>query len=999
MSAWTPPDDAQLDLLQVQVARRENRAYFFDRLENPEWVAPLAAREFFSAPPSAIHNGEQGSVRFPPWPEGRYLVRMVPLAPDAVMSVLEALPASDNPVATQTALRIVGALPDDHFGRLAPKVLEWLREPLGFRFGDQFADEAAATISRLARIGEVDMSVRVARELLRLEPQSDAHASDEADEAASLLRPQPVSQLSDWAYGRAIEQFLPDLVDAAGLDAVRMFSALLNDALRLSAYAGESADEANHSYIWRPAVEDHAQNSDRDVASLLVSAVRDAAVRFASTSAHALEAVVIQLEKATSLHRRIALHVLTHADGGETLATERISNRNLFDDYRLRHEYAALLRHRFGDASDEARQRFIEWVYAGPDLERYRQLWTASDGTTPSEDEESGYIAHWQRDWLSYVVGHLPDQVAALYQSHVERYGDAEHPDFVSWTSAEWGPESPVSTEEMSTWPPSKVVDYLEAWQPDTERSFFSASMEDLGRVVKKAVAERAAEFEAVADRLAALDPTYVRHSLDGLRSAVKSGVQFDWEPVLRLMWSVVGHPFEEEDDEPDWGSDRGWRWARREVASLIQTGTGDGDNSIPFRFRATVWQILAALMNDPNPSPAYEASNISNVQIAGPHPPPDTPSPEYEERVASTIDTMGPHTLSMNTNRGEAMRSVMNYALWCRRELATGDSDRETGFDEMPEVRDLLAARLDTATDPSVAVRAVYGEYLPWLALIDREWVTAHLRRIFPVSPDYADLRNAAWNTYICWCQPLDPVFDLLRTEYEAAIERVPSSGHKRLLRLNEADQKLGEHLVIFYWRGKLPRRSLERWFEVAGDALAAHSMEFVGRALRNTEGEVPPEVLQRIRDLWDWRLDAIGTSPAQHPLEARAFAPTFVSAKFDDDWSLATLETTLAAGSPDWLGHDAIERLAEIATSKPATATRLVRQMLESAANEWDHATWEDPVRALLMQTMDVQDVEARDHREAIIDHYVKRGYYDFKNLAQQPITSTSESPLASG
>ncbi|WP_419854767.1 hypothetical protein [Candidatus Poriferisodalis sp.] len=984
MSAWTPPDDAQLDLLQVQVARRENRAYFFDRLENPEWVAPLAAREFFSAPPSAIHNGEQGSVRFPPWPEGRYLVRMVPLAPDAVMSVLEALPASDNPVATQTALRIVGALPDDHFGRLAPKVLEWLREPLGFRFGDQFADEAAATISRLARIGEVDMSARVARELLRLEPQSDAHASDEADEAASLLRPQPVSQLSDWAYGRAIEQFLPDLVDAAGLDAVRMFSALLNDALRLSTYAGESADEANHSYIWRPAVEDHAQNSDRDVASLLVSAVRDAAVRFASTSAHALEAVVVQLEKATSLHRRIALHVLAHADGGETLASERISDRNLFDDYRLRHEYAALLRHRFGDASAEARQRFMEWVYAGPDLERFREWRTASDDTTPTGDEESGYIADWQRDWLSYVADHLSDRAAELYRSHVTRYGDAEHPDFVSWITTDSGPDSPLSKDEMDDWPPSKVADYLRAWRPDSERPHFSASMEDLGRVVKEAVAERAPEFAPIADSLATLDPTYVRHCLDGFQSAIKSGVQFDWEPVLALMSSVVGHPFEEDGDDPGWDRDPGWRWARGEVASLIQTGVGDRDNRIPFRFRETVWHLLATLMNDPDPSPAREASDMGNVQIVGPHPPPNTPSPAYEAHVASRTATMGPLTLSMNTNRGKAMRSVMSYALWCRRELADDGADNKTGFDEMPEVRDLLAAHLNPATDPSVAVRAVYGEYLPWLALIDEGWVNAHLHRIFPASPEHVSLRDAAWNTYICWREPFDPVFDLLRTEYEAAIKRVPTSGHRDLSNSNEADQKLAEHLVIFHWRGKLPRQLLERWFNFADDALAAHSMDFVGRALRNTEGDVPAEVLRRIRDLWNWRLDAIGDSPEQHPLEASAFAPTFVSSKLDDDWSLAGLETTLAAGSPEWLGHDAIERLANIATSRPATATRLTRRMLDSAANEWDHASWEDPVRSLLDATRNAHDTETRDHRAAIIDHYVKRGYYDFKNLA---------------
>ena len=357
----------------------------------------------------------------------------------------------------------------------------------------------------------------------------------------------------------------------------------------------------------------------------------------------------------------------------------------------------------------------------------------------------------------------------------------------------------------------------------------------------------------------------------------------------------------------------------------------------------------------------------------------------------------MGPLTLSMNTNRGKAMRAVMSYALWCRRELAEDGTDNKSGFDDMPEVRDLLAEHLNPATEPSVAVRAVYGEYLPWLGFIDKGWVNTHLSDIFPASPEDASLRDAAWNTYICWSQPYDPIFSLLQSEYAAAIDRVPSVGGRDLSDSDGADQKLGEHLVTFHWRGQLPRPLLDRWFEVADDELAAHSMEFVGRALRNNEGEVPPKVLQRIRDLWDWRLDAIRDCPEQHALEAGVFALTFVSSKFDDDWSLAALETTLATGSPEWLGQDAIERLTEIATSKPATATRLARRMLERAANEWDHATWEDPVRSLLVATMDAHDAETRDHREAIIDHYVKRGYFDFKNLAQNPISSVPNDPLA--
>src|SRR5215218_8583312 len=84
--SWAPPTAEELDRLAVLSARPENRAYFFDRLENPNWVRDLAQRGFFANPPGPVPAGEPGYVRFPPWPEGRYLVRVAAEAPAAVAS-------------------------------------------------------------------------------------------------------------------------------------------------------------------------------------------------------------------------------------------------------------------------------------------------------------------------------------------------------------------------------------------------------------------------------------------------------------------------------------------------------------------------------------------------------------------------------------------------------------------------------------------------------------------------------------------------------------------------------------------------------------------------------------------------------------------------------------------------------------------------------------------------------------------------------------------------
>ena len=504
------------------------------------------------------------------------------------------------------------------------------------------------------------------------------------------------------------------------------------------------------------------------------------------------------------------------------------------------------------------------------------------------------------------------------------------------------------------------VIEHLATWEPGDRTDWgFGPTQEGLGRAFKGAVSNRPTEFAAVADRMNPLDPTYVRHFLSGIEAAVKDGTSVPWDRPIQLMASVLDHPFEAEDGSLDLDRDAGWTWARGEVATLIQEGVADRDNRIPFELRAAVWDVLEPLTRDPNPTPLDE----------------------------ETFDhgSMDPYTMSINVNRGKAMHAVVAYALWCRRELESRGVDSAAGFDLMPEVRAGLEEHLDPANDPSIAVRAVYGKWLPWLLLLDEQWVTVNIVHILPRLPELAALRDAAWNTYVSWCQPFNPVYEALHHEYEAAVERVPSRVPVGFAR-ESADTKLGEHLVTFYWRGCLRSGPLERWFELADDETAARVMTFLGRALNNTEGGVEPEVLGRIRALWDSRLLAIAQKPESHKSEASSFAFTFASAKLDDNWSLAGLEITLQAGNARFLGGDIISRLANIASTKPAEAARFTLKMLNGSNDVWDHVAWRDQVRDVLSATSQAVDPPTVENRAAIVDYYVKRGELDFREFSPQ-------------
>ncbi len=136
----------------------------------------------------------------------------------------------------------------------------------------------------------------------------------------------------------------------------------------------------------------------------------------------------------------------------------------------------------------------------------------------------------------------------------------------------------------------------------------------------------------------------------------------------------------------------------------------------------------------------------------------------------------MDPATLALNTVRGHAMHAVVSYALWIHKAINDehDKSGAHEGFDAMPEVRTVLDRHIDPARDPSVAVRSVYGQRFPWLGLLDEAWAASASQLIFPADSALRILGDAAWYSYVIFCQPYDRVFRLLRMQYSDAVDQL---------------------------------------------------------------------------------------------------------------------------------------------------------------------------------------------------------------------------------
>jgi hypothetical protein len=950
MKSWAEPTADDIRRVQTLAGRPENRAYFFDRLDNPLWVRPLAAAGFFAEPPEPVPAGEPGYVRFPPWPEGGYLVRVAPTAPDAVAEVLRGIGRSGNPTVTRLLLDALVALPDTFFRQAAAALTSWLETP----FSDHFDDEAAAAITRLLHDGSISVALDAAKRILALEPDTRL-AEKAAADVPIPPRPQPSARMSDWHYERILARIGDALADAAGIRAVEFMSSLLEDALRLSAWDDDGVDAGTE--IWRPAIEDHAQNSRSGVGDALVSATKDVAVRVAHSDEGTLAEVINALESRTLLHRRIALHVLAVSSAGKALVDAHIGSRPLFDDYRVRHEYAALLRNRFLDASEGTRAAVLSWISDGPEVDDYRRRRARLDGEPPSDEDVDHYVRRWRRDWLSFVANHLDSVLSDEYRGLVKDLGEPDHPDFTSWSSSWDGPESPLSGEELAQRRIQDVFSYLRSWRPqqDSWRQF-GPSIDGLGRALSEDVKARPDVYASLAQTAGDLDPTYVTSIFSGLESALREGASIEWGGPLALAHLVVSRPFELDEEPSGRDRDPGWRWCRREVASILRAGFSDRPNRIPFAERDRAWSIIERLLRDPNPSP------------------------EHEQRYGG--ENMDPLTLSLNTNRATAMHAVVEYALWVHRELEGRGEDLSSGFTWMPEARDALDVHLDLDLEPSLAVRAVYGRWLPWLLLLDEAWVRDRHDVLLPGAP-FETVRDVVWVTYVSWCPPYDSVFRMLRADYEAAVRRVPSGIAAGTFDHESADAKLGEHLVTFFWRGLAEVELMDEFFIRASDDLAANVMEFVGRSLHNTTGDVPESVERRIEELWDRRLAVAETDPDTHEAEVRTFGMAFASAKLDSEWALANLERAVGLAGAPKLGQWVVERLVDLAESRPGPVTKLLADMLDRPENEWDHVGWRDEARRIVDVAVSTGDASAVENARSIVDHYVRRGELDFREL----------------
>jgi hypothetical protein len=952
--------------------RPANYEYFFDQLRSPDWIQPLFENGLFQKPPDPIREGDY--IKFPFWPESQYLARVASLAPERVLDIALRI-ETDNVRVHEDLADAACTMPPNLAAQWATKEAQWVKNQEYLYF--VLPEKLAALVVHLAKGGQVDAALDLARSLLAILP--DSHIGERVDVSEYFRPPEPRARFEEWSYAEILKKHREDLVATAGEPALQLLCDLLEDSTRLSrgAYDAEVAQSRPYQdnlYIQRPAIEEHDQNQPTQLIDSLISAVRDSLEQLATEDPMVVQHLVTMLEQREwQIFHRLALYLLWRfPEAAPDLVSQRLTDRGRFDELGLRHEYALLARSCFATLDTVDKEKILRWIEEGPNLDLFTARYEEREGNSPSEEDANRYADLWQRDRLALFSNGLPEEWERRYDTLIEEYGPAEHPEFATYTTAMWvGPTSPIGTEDLRSMSVEEIARYLSSWEPSGD--FMTPSPEGLGRELASVITSDPEHFAASSSYFRGLDPTYVRTYFNGLRDAAKQGRAFPWSPVLDLCQWVIQQPreilgrevdykglIEHHDLDPDWG------WTRKAIAELLSQGFEDSNAQIPFELRTKVWGVLRPLTNDPDPTP------------------------EHEARYGGS--NMDPATLSLDTTRSEAMHAVVRYGLWVRRNLEQTVSEDELaaqGFGYMPEVQDVLDHRLDPSVEPSLAVRAVYGWWFPHLTWLDERWATRNVPRIFPSAESLRDLHSAAWKAFLIFSYPNVKMLHILSDEYSDAIDRLSSIPSERWLPA-DPDRRLAEHLATFYWWGVLdvgdPQDLLQRFYSHASDALRAHALGFLGRNLHRISGEVPTTNLERLKALWQTRLRAAQELPSSHAEEVGEFGWWFASAKFEASWALTQLKEALKLTAEVEPYTLLLDRLAALAPTMPLDTVECLQLIIEGDKEGWRTGAFREAKRNILRAVLHSQDHEARQVAENLINRLGAQGFWNFRDLLHE-------------
>ncbi|WP_419949655.1 Fic family protein [Candidatus Palauibacter sp.] len=965
------PTVAHARRLQPLLLRAGQRNYFFQRLRDPRWVKPLYREGFFRDPPDSRTHAIL-------WPEGQYLASVASEAPSDVAIVLADIPTDNrNPIVWALVAMAGSRLPPEMAIRTVPALSRALQ-----RIEPWYLTKDIVDLSVHLAVNGRREAFELTRHLLFVE---SPEAVEDLEEARNRVD-------TKWVFPRFVGEDERGLIDRLipaleKLDATETLSMLLDKTRRIQALS--TAMNERYRCLWNVAHYDLSPNATAadwdDIVGLLFEHAVGVARRLALSGPGAAQQVIATLDAQRELlaleadHRffvRFSYGVLAAA--GQHLPRridEIVGSPEALRPGLPATEFAALLRCQFRTASLETREAYAAALEAGAARDEVRDGLRAFLGSMPTEDDVTDEIRRQQRRVLTFFRGDFPDELQPLAAKlgllgTTPSHEDQRLAEVGSYVSTGFG--HPFAEGEIPAYKSlamlsvDEVVEYAnkldwggnEAVAFEAGSSFATYAGRHPGRAIQ--VLARSVED--------GLSPEVSGRLLAGLGDAARGGRTFDWPLALNAIESFLQRAAALDLAATERLQE--WREAVGYAARLI--GEGCATDAVSAELAESVWRLL---------------DNAATVPVVWRQP----YSTEETDLAAVLRAAEGDAT-------GDVSAAVLEAAMWeyhCVVSQMQGAPSDEIKSSARRTVGKRLTKFLDAwlvDEGPNRAVPlVVVGGSLPNLHFLIPEWTTAHAETLFRGGVEHP-AESPAWTGYV-WRARFHPsVFEALRTWYVEAVEKAEDwSVAVRECEFFHRDLPaiLAEHLLIATQAGLLSPADSDGLLAAAYANLPPDSWDGAYRARyrswKHSKSEMPTEVVQRLVDVWRWRVSELQCRPTSSTTieEAKTLAwflrlPHMAN---DDLLELGPETARLAGGRFSLSGQwDRLERLAE---ADPDRAFLIVEAVFTAQLSEEYPYFPDKEARPLFRRAVDSANSETRDRARHLIDQLGERGYRDLRDL----------------
>jgi len=685
----------QLDALDRIEQKPALQPFFFKKLKGLKWFDELENRGFFNPKlnPKPVQSDQEGYFSIPSWPILDYLEQTAPelQQPENLDYADKFLKVMRDVTRTAMTDGVSNYRTWWHFAKIVRFI------PI-----DKITEDDVELFEYwlIDRFDPMLVGIELGEHLLpRLLNSDSNHARDLAMgliNALTLLtwRPTPWGKSEELECSLPVEAYHSNKIFGAKARAIgerleKVGVSIFRDRLR-EIFSRSNKDK--YSTIWRPAIEDHEQNKDRDdVENILVSAFRDALLGYVDRRATAAAGYVGELlASETVLFQRVAIHVADVNNRQLNGLVKELLDPQYFE-YHYQHEMYHLLQNCFSGFDEKDKQKVLSIV--GSIAEQ------SKDPEQPKDIQEKQQAYTWLR-WLSAIRGKGYQQADDLYADKLAiTKAEPEHPDFSSYMEVGWvGELSPYSVEELLSRDFDDLANILRSFKE--EGAWKTPSRRGLAQTLKEALKARPELFKGHLTELIDLDFDYTYHLIDGYKELWKEKQYDNWAEVLEFCWALLQSEgfWLKDAAERRGGMAASSRWIVGAISELIRAGTADDKTAFDPAMLPMARRIIVHILDN------QEGESFT------------------EERDAVSI--------AINSPRGKCVEALINYAL----RLCRLTDKSKKAHDELwtKDLQPVFDEQMHQVQDGNLEFVTLFANYIPNLLYLSRSWTMKQLPIIF---------------------------------------------------------------------------------------------------------------------------------------------------------------------------------------------------------------------------------------------------------------------------